>query len=131
MEDAEAIYLPLSLGPGPANDVVELPADARPILRDPARLQLAETIGRQAAAALERGRLAAESRRTQQLVELNRLKSEFVAVAAHELRTPLTSLGMAVELLAEQVGDAGVSLGEGRGECSASPWTTLAGSASS
>jgi len=111
-ESRGAIYLPLSLAPGPAPDVIELPVGAARLLRDPARLQLAETFVRQAAAALERGRLAAETRRTQQLVEMNRLKSQFVAVAAHELRTPLTSLGMAVELLAEGVGDGGLPLDE-------------------
>jgi NtrC-family two-component system sensor histidine kinase KinB len=93
--------------PGPDRQVVavsELSDFDIDRFRDPEQMQLLETFARQSGAALERIRLAADSRRAQQLVELDRLKSQFVAVAAHELRTPLTSLGMAVELLAERLG---------------------------
>jgi NtrC-family two-component system sensor histidine kinase KinB len=66
-------------------------------------MQLLETFARQTGAALERARLAAESRRAEHLAELSRLKSRFVAVASHELRNPLNSLGLAVELLEERL----------------------------
>jgi NtrC-family two-component system sensor histidine kinase KinB len=92
--------------PGPDAQVIavaELSGGDMSRFRDPEQMQLLETFARQAAAALDRVRLAADSRRARQLVELNRLKSQFIAVAAHELRTPLTSLGLATELLAEQL----------------------------
>lgn len=37
--------------------------------------------------------------------ELDRLKSEFVAMASHELKTPLTSIGMSIALLEERVAE--------------------------
>jgi two-component system sensor histidine kinase KdpD len=104
LPDARALYVPVMPGPErQAVAVAELSDFDIDRLRDPEQMQLLETFARQSGAALERVRLAADSRRAQQLVEMDRLKSQFVAVAAHELRTPLTSLGMAVELLAERL----------------------------
>jgi two-component system sensor histidine kinase KdpD len=101
LPDAARLWVPLSAGDNP---VALMAVDARDPsgFRDPERVQLLETFAGQIAAALERARLTRESRRAEHLAELNRLKSEFIAVAAHELRNPLNSLGIAVELLAEQ-----------------------------
>jgi two-component system sensor histidine kinase KdpD len=71
-----------------------------------------ETIGAHVGVALENGRLVSRQRRfaaelqervgaaRQELEELDRAKSAFVAIASHELRTPLTALQGFSEILA-------------------------------
>jgi signal transduction histidine kinase len=73
-----------------------------------------EALGAHIAVALEHARLASRQRRfaeelerrvasaTRHLEELDRAKSDFVAVASHELRTPLTALQGFSEILAER-----------------------------
>ena len=41
-------------------------------------------------------------KKLQELEEINKLKSEFVAVVSHELRTPMTIIGQLVELLYDE-----------------------------
>lgn len=56
-------------------------------------LNLAMTLANQAAVALENARLYEEQRQTtEQLLELDQLKSQFLANMSHELRTPLNSI---------------------------------------
>ncbi|HET7769945.1 MAG TPA: ATP-binding protein, partial [Chloroflexota bacterium] len=61
-------------------------------------------------AAGDRERVAAEHA----LVELRRLHSEFIAVAAHELRTPVAAAKSYAELLLREDGEMGISEAERR-----------------
>jgi two-component system, OmpR family, sensor kinase len=50
--------------------------------------------------------LALEQQVQDQLLEIDRVKSDFVANVSHELRTPLTSISGYLELLADDIGDS-------------------------
>ncbi len=61
----------------------------------------------QAAVAIENARLVADLQQAYaQLSELDRRKSEFIAIASHELRTPLTIILAYASFLQEQMEDA-------------------------
>ncbi len=59
---------------------------------DPSALQALETLSDQAAAALERVRLAGEAARLAALEDTQRLRTALLASLGHDLRTPLTSI---------------------------------------
>jgi len=102
--EASALYLPLRSGDRSLGVVRVRPRDVER-LRAPDQLHLLEALVRQIAAAAERARLADEARRIREMEEMDRLKSEFVAVASHELKTPLASLALSVGLLRERAQD--------------------------
>jgi signal transduction histidine kinase len=66
------------------------------------------SLGAQAAVAIENARLVGDLRNAyERLDELDKLKSDFIAIASHELRTPLGLIMLYAAMLQEQVGDAG------------------------
>ena len=86
------VILPLA-SKGQGFGVIKLRAfhQERPFSTD--QLNLALTLANSSAAALENARLYEEQRRiTEQLRELDKLKSQFLANMSHELRTPLNSI---------------------------------------
>jgi two-component system sensor histidine kinase KdpD len=88
---ASALYLPLPASRGIVG-VLGVQAQDRQRFRDPEQLHLLETFANQIALAVERARLAEESRRIRELEEVERLKSEFVALASERLREPITRI---------------------------------------
>ncbi len=89
---ATQVLLPLA-SKGQGFGIIKLRAfdQERPFTSD--YLSLAMTLTNSAAAALENARLYEEQRRTtEQLRELDKLKSQFLANMSHELRTPLNSI---------------------------------------
>jgi signal transduction histidine kinase len=64
------------------------------------------TLAAQAAVAIENARLVEALREAyEQLGELDRLKSDFIAIASHELRTPLSLILLYAAMLREQMGE--------------------------
>ncbi len=70
------------------------------------------TLAAQAAVAIENARLVGALREAyQRLGQLDRLKSDFIAIASHELRTPLSLIMLYAAVLRQQLGDeAGTQL---------------------
>lgn len=74
-----------------------------PLLFSRSQINLATTIGSQAAAALENARLYQQTLDdNRQLKEMDRVKSEIVANVSHELRSPLASIKAYTELLLDE-----------------------------
>jgi signal transduction histidine kinase len=95
------------------DELAALVADGTPLAIRRARTSLA-TVVSQLALAVERERLLEHERETadtlaeqnERLVELDRMKDQFVSTVTHELRTPLTSMIGYLEILAgSEVGE--------------------------
>jgi two-component system sensor histidine kinase KdpD len=102
---AQALYVPLQAG-GNVVGVLGVRPRQPQRLRAPEQMHLLEAFAALIAVAVDQAHHAEETRRIRQLEEMDRLKSDFVAVASHELRTPINSLTMEVELLQERLGES-------------------------
>jgi two-component system sensor histidine kinase KdpD len=104
LPSARAMYLPLVVS-GTVTGVLAVRPAQPTRFRDPEQVHLLETFANLIASAIERTRLAAESRRVEQSLELSRLRSEFVNTASHQLRAPLRSVALQLELLHAELAD--------------------------
>lgn len=69
-------------------------------------VEVLTALASQAAVAIENARLVGDLRRAyDRLGELDRLKSDFIAIASHELRTPLSMILLYAAMLREQMGE--------------------------
>jgi signal transduction histidine kinase/CheY-like chemotaxis protein len=94
-----ALYVPLRSGDR-ALGVLALRPDAGLLPLSPDQLDLVETLARQAAASLDRARLAAEGEEARVTAERERMRSTLLSSVSHDLRTPLAAItGAASSLL--------------------------------
>jgi two-component system sensor histidine kinase KdpD len=96
---ASALYVPLRSGDRTLG-VLALRPDESLLPLSPDQLDLVETLARQAAASLDRARLAAEGEEARVTAERERLRSTLLSSVSHDLRTPLAAItGAASSLL--------------------------------
>jgi two-component system sensor histidine kinase KdpD len=98
---AAARYVPVRSGDRTLG-VLALRPDESLLPLSPDQVDLVETLARQAAASLDRARLAAEGEEARVLAERERLRSTLLSSVSHDLRTPLAAItGAASGLLQE------------------------------
>jgi two-component system sensor histidine kinase KdpD len=88
---ASAMYLPLRSGERTLG-VLALRPDVSVLPLSPDQLDLVETVTAQAAAALDRARLATEGEEARVTAERERLRSTLLSSVSHDLRTPLAAI---------------------------------------
>jgi two-component system sensor histidine kinase KdpD len=95
---AAALYVPLRIGKEVLGVLgVQAAASVLPLV--PEHFGLLEALGRQAAAPLERARLAAESEGARLAVERERLRNTLLSSVSHDFRTPLAAITGAITCL--------------------------------
>ncbi len=113
LPSATMLYLPLRGARATVGSVGVRPRDSSRFA-DPEQLHFLETFAAQMAASLESAHLAEEALRVQEMREMDRMQSEFVAVASHELRAPIAALAARLEDLKGHGDRAGAGAREGR-----------------
>jgi two-component system sensor histidine kinase KdpD len=97
---AKALYLPLTGSQGPVGVMgIRPPKDA--VFQDPDQLRLLEAFAGQAAAAIERARLAEDARSAWERVEAEFMRNTLLSSVSHDLRTPLAAITGAASTLLE------------------------------
>jgi len=102
---ARALYLPLAASQGAVGVIGVRTRDASRFA-DPEQMHFLEAFANQLAVAVERARLAEAALRAQRSREVDRMKSEFVAVASRELLAPLDRLEASIGRLRSAAADA-------------------------
>jgi two-component system, OmpR family, sensor histidine kinase KdpD len=88
---AAALYVPLRSGERTLG-VLALRPDEALLPLSPDQLDLVEALARQAAASLDRARLAAEGEEARVTAERERMRSTLLSSVSHDLRTPLAAI---------------------------------------
>jgi len=88
---ASALYLPLRSGERTLG-VLALRPDESLLPLSPDQLDVVEAVARQAAASLDRARLAAEGEEARVAVDREQLRSTLLSSVSHDLRTPLAAI---------------------------------------
>jgi two-component system sensor histidine kinase KdpD len=99
---ASALYVPLRSGRSALGVLALRPAPGAPAF-SPDQLDLLEALAHQAAASLERARLAVESDAARLAAERERLRSTLLSSVSHDFRTPLTAITGAASTLLQDV----------------------------
>ena len=100
-DSGRVMHLPLIAGTN-AYGVLSFSASDSRSLRDPERMEMVRALSSLTALALERCRLAEESRRAQTQVEAERARSALLSSVSHDLRTPLAAITGAASTLRDE-----------------------------
>lgn len=97
---ARALYLPL-IGSRGTVGVLGVCPSGQNTVRDPDQLRLLEAFASQSALAIERARLAEETRAAWERVEAEFMRNTLLSSVSHDLRTPLAAIAGAASSLVE------------------------------
>jgi two-component system sensor histidine kinase KdpD len=101
LPNLQALFMPMATPNGPVA-VLAVQSQDRKLFDSRDAVQLLSTYATQIALALERDRLAEESRRAHVEMETEKLRSSLLAAVSHDLRTPLAVIAGSASSLAER-----------------------------